>query len=299
VVRIDDEAEHPLAAIVGYTMHPTTMGPTNRQISADWPGHLKRTVERVIGAPCLFAQGATGNVGPGPEGYTDDAAVIRRLGGAIGCEAARVFWGLRPRPVRFQHERVWESGAPLGKWEALPDPEPECRVRAAARDLRLPLRPQVPLAQAEAQAEAARGRLNELVARGAPAGDLEAATFATKRAAMTLTRSRAFAGREELPVELHLLQIGPAVLAGMPAEPFAEIGLAIKARSPFPHTWFGGYVGGWSGYIPTPEEYPRGGYEVDTSPFTPDAAARVVEGVVSALEEFHETAHGRSGRPVR
>jgi hypothetical protein len=115
---------------------------------------------------------------------------------------------------------------------------------------------------------------------------VEAATFATKRAAMTQARSQAFAGRSELPIELHLLQIGPAVLAGIPAEPFAEIGLAIKSRSPFPHTWFGGYVGGWSGYIPVPEEYPRGGYEVDTSPFTPDAAGRVIEGTVTALQEL-------------
>ena len=77
------------------------------------------------------------------------------------------------------------------------------------------------------------------------------------------------------------------MLAAIPAEPFAEIALAIKARSPFPHTWFGGYVGGWAGYIPIAEEYPRGGYEVDTTPFAPEAAARVVDGTLAALREFH------------
>jgi hypothetical protein len=287
VVRIDDRDERPMAVLVGYTMHPTTMGPTNRRVSADWPGHLKRTVESATGACCLFLQGATGNVGPGPEGFTDDARVIRRIGGEVGCEAGRVFWGLRPRPVRFRHDRLWESGAPLGKWETVAEAEPEAAVRVMTRDLRLPLRPQPSIAEAEARAEEARARLNDLVGRGAPAAEIEAATFGTKRAAMTLARSRAFAGREEVPLELHLLQVGPAVLAGIPAEPFAEIGLAVKSRSPFPHTWFGGYVGGWSGYIPTPEEYPRGGYEVETSPFSPEAAGRVVEGVVSALEDFH------------
>jgi hypothetical protein len=292
VLRIDDRDERPLAALVGYTMHPTTMGPTNRRVSADWPGHLKRTVESATGAPCLFLQGAAGNVGPGPEGFTDDARVIRRLGGEVGCEAGRVFWGLRPRPVRFRHQRVWESGAPLGKWEAAADAEPDAPVRVMTRNLRLPLRSQPPVAEADARAEAARERLNDLVARGAAAAEIEAATFATKRAAMTLARARAFAGREEVPLELHLLQIGPAVLAGIPAEPFAELGLAIKARSPFAHTWFGGYTGGWSGYIPTPEEYPRGGYEVETSPFAPEAAGRVVEGVVSALRDLHAMTSG-------
>jgi hypothetical protein len=290
VVRIDGRDERPLAAIVGYTAHPTTMGPTNRRFSADWPGHLKRTVESLTGAVCLFAQGATGNVGPGPEGFTDDARVIKRIGGTVGCEAARVYLGLRLPPAQFRHERVWESGAPLGKWMAVPGPDPEARVRVMARQIRLPLKPHPPLDKAEAQAEDARRRLNDLVDRGAPPAEIEAATFVAKRAAMTVARSQAFAGKSEHPVELHVLQIGPAVLAGIPAEPFCEIGLAIKARSPFPHTWFGGYVGGWSGYIPTPEEYPRGGYEVDTSPFTAEAAARVIEDTTAALSELHRTA---------
>jgi hypothetical protein len=289
VVRIDGADERPVAAIVGYTMHPTTMGPTNRYFSADWPGHLKRTVEGITGATCLFVQGATGNVGPGPEGFTDDARVIRRLGGAVGCEAARVHFGLPIPRMRFRHERVWESGAPLGKWVGVPEPDPDPQVAVMTRDLRLPLRPQPSVAGAEAEVEAARKRLNDLARHRAPAAEVEAATFVTKRAAMTLARARAFAGRSELPVELHLLKIGPAVLAGIPCEPFAEIGLAIKSRSPFPHTWFGGYVGGWFGYIPVREEYPHGGYEVETSPFTPAAAGRVVDGTVDALLELHRT----------
>ena len=288
VVRIDALDGGPLAAIIGYTMHPTTMGPTNRRVSADWPGHLKRTVEGLTGATCLFAQGATGNVGPGPDGYTDDPRVIRRLGALIGCEAARVYFGLQLPPRAYRHERVWESGAPLGKWTGVPIDEAEPVVRVLTRPLRLPLRPQPALAEADAQAEAARRRRQDLVDRRAPAAEVEAATFAAKRAAMTRERARSFGGRSELPVELHLLQIGHAVLAGIPCEPFAEIGLAVKARSPFRHTWFGGYTGGWLGYIPVPEEYPRGGYEVETSPFAPEAAGRVVEGTVAALQELHE-----------
>ncbi len=287
VLRIDGVDQTPLAAIVGYTMHPTTMGPTNRRISADWPGHLKRTVEQLTGATCFFVQGATGNVGPGPEGFTDDARVIRNLGAAVGCEAVRVYLGLHLPPVEFLHERIWESGAPLGKWTAVPVAEPRPVVRAQARELRLPLVPQPPVAEVEARLQQEQRRLHELIARGAPPSAVEAATFVTKRANMALTRARTFGGKRELPVELHLLQIGPAVLAAIPCEPFAEIALAIKARSPFPYTWFGGYSGAWSGYLPIPEEYPRKGYEVDTTPFTPEAAGKVVEGTVVALKELY------------
>ena len=128
VGRIDDLDGSPIAAIVGYTMHPTTLGPPNRLISPDWPGHLKRTVESLTGAMCFFAQGATGNVGPGPQGFTDDVGVVRRLGAQVGCEAARVYLSLSSPAVEYVHDRVQESGAPLGVWKAVPQEEPEPAV---------------------------------------------------------------------------------------------------------------------------------------------------------------------------
>ena len=283
VVRIDALDESPLAVIVGYTMHPTTLGPSNRLVSPDWPGHLKRTVETLTGATCLFAQGATGNVGPGPDGFTDDVRVIRRIGAEVGCEAARVYLGLRLPAVRHVHERVWESGAPLGRWRPEPVADEAPLVRSTLREISLPLIEQPPLLDAEAAVLEAQRALDARKAAGAPAAEVEAATFVTKRANMALNRARAYGGRQSTPVELHLLQIGPAVFAGTEGEPFAEIGLAVKERSPFAWTWFGGYTGGWAGYIPTAEEYPKLGYEVETSPFAPEAAARLVDGTVAAL----------------
>jgi neutral ceramidase len=293
VLRIDDVEGGPLAAVVGYTMHPTTLGPANRLISPDWPGHLKRTVEAITGATCLFAQGATGNIGPGPDGFTDDVRVARRLGAHVGCEAARVYFGLDLPAVRHRHERVWESGAPLGKWTREPLPEPEPVVQVMSREVMLPLIEQPPVSDARARVDEAQRRLDELKERAAPATEIEAATFAAKRANMTLSRAQTYGGRETFPVALHLLQIGPAVLAGIEGEPFAEIGLSIKAGSPWPATWFGGYTGGWAGYIPTPDAYPQGGYEVETSPFAPEAAGLVVAETIAALEELH--AHTEQG----
>jgi neutral ceramidase len=298
VLRIDDREGGPLAAVVGYTMHPTTLGPTNRLVSPDWPGHLKRTVERITGATCLFAQGATGNIGPGPDGFTDDVGVVRRLGGQVGCEAARVYLGLQLPAVQHRHERVWESGAPLGKWVQEPLPEPDPVVRVVSREVMLPLIEQPPLSEAQSGVDEAQRRLDDLKQRAAPAAEIEAATFATKRANMTLSRAQTYGEQETFPVALQLLQIGPAVLVGTEGEPFAEIGLEIKAGSPWPATWFGGYTGGWAGYIPTPDAFPQGGYEVDTSPFAPEAAGRLVEETLIALEDLqgHPEAEGELRR---
>ena len=301
VLRIDYRDGGPLAAIVGYTMHPTTLGPSNRLISPDWPGHLKRTVEAITGATCLFAQGATGNIGPGPYGFTDDVRVVRRLGRQVGCEAARVYLELELPAVQHRHERVWESGAPLGKWIQEPVEEPEPVVRIMSRQIMLPLIEQPELRDAQARVDEAQRRLDDLnlKERAASVTEIEAATFAVKRANMTLSRVQTYGGQQTFPVELHLLQVGPAVLAGIEGEPFVEIGLAIKAGSPWSSTWFGGYTGGWVGYIPTPDAYPQGGYEVDTSPFAPEAAGQVVAETLAALADLHaHTEQGELGMDI-
>jgi hypothetical protein len=154
--------------VCGYIDAPTTLGPTNRLLSSDWPGHLKRTVETMTGATCIFAQGATGNVGPGPEGFTDDVRVVRTLGLQIGCEAVRVHASMHLPPVQFRHERIWESGAPLGRWAAAPVTERAPVVRSRSHPLRLPLLSQPSLADVEAKRTEAQTKLQGLIARGAP-----------------------------------------------------------------------------------------------------------------------------------
>src|SRR4029079_5324513 len=52
-----------------------------------------------------------------------------------------------------------------------------------------------------------------------------------------------------------------AVLA-LPGEIFVEYGLAIKAASPFKHTFIAELANGSIGYVPTREAFPQGNYEV-------------------------------------
>jgi neutral ceramidase len=286
VARIDGRDGSPLAAIIGYTMHPTTLGPTNRLVSPDWPGHMRQAVEALTGAPCLFAQGACGNVGPGPDGFTDDLGVVRRIGRQLGAEAARVYLSLDAPEVRRSHERIWESGAPLATWRREPVEKPEPAVAVVSRTVDLPVQEQPSVEEAQRKVDEAQIRLDRLTASGEPASQIEAATFVAKRSNMAHWRAVEYGGRTHVPFEVQGFQIGDIVLAGAQGEPFAEIGRAIKDRSPFPHTWFGGYTGAWAAYIPTAEAYPQGGYEVDTSPLTPEAAGVLVDGTIALLEEM-------------
>ena len=90
-----------------------------------------------------------------------------------------------------------------------------------------------------------------------------------------------------LHVEVQALRIGDVALIAMPGEPFAEIGATVRAKSPFPFTMFCGYSNGKGGdYMPMASEYKHGGYEVERSPYGPEAADQVIAAAVALAHEI-------------
>ena len=287
VVRFDELDGAPYAAVLGYTCHPTTLGPDNRLHSPDYPGVAKAAFEEATGAAALFVQGAAGNVGP-RHGFVGDVRVVERLGTELGLEAARTFVGLESRPVRLAFSHPRESGATLAIWSEVPTDEAPAPMRVATERVALPLRPQGSVEDAETAYEHWRKELARVTTDGSPPETVEATMFQARRAQMAATRAATFGGRESIDLTLRLLRIGGAALVGCNGEPFCEIGLAVKAASPFPVTFFGGYTGRSLGYIPVRSAYAEGGYEVETTPYAEGAAERLVDATGRALARLAE-----------
>jgi hypothetical protein len=66
VVRIEDEAGKVIAHLVNFAAHSTMENSKERKFSADFPGAMAGLVEKETGAPCLFLQGAAGDLSPNP-----------------------------------------------------------------------------------------------------------------------------------------------------------------------------------------------------------------------------------------
>jgi neutral ceramidase len=99
--------------------------------------------------------------------------------------------------------------------------------------------------------------------------------------------------RVELPDELRAYRgvlpvrfwrINDTLLWSAPVELFCEIALAVRAQSPFAHTFYFGYTNGWLGYLPTSVAFAEGGYEPKTSVFTEKAERDVTDAVVGAMK---------------
>ena len=63
LIRIDKEDGAPLVLIANYAMHGTVMANTPN-ITADAPGVVSEYVQQKLGVPCLFINGAAGNLAP-------------------------------------------------------------------------------------------------------------------------------------------------------------------------------------------------------------------------------------------
>ncbi|MDR3632974.1 MAG: neutral/alkaline non-lysosomal ceramidase N-terminal domain-containing protein [Isosphaeraceae bacterium] len=81
VLRFDDEAGKPIALLVNFAAHPVMTDAMTLKYSADYPGFLKNKVEAALAAPCVFMQGAagdmsvsTGNGPDGPKGFGETLA---------------------------------------------------------------------------------------------------------------------------------------------------------------------------------------------------------------------------------
>ena len=81
-------------------------------------------------------------------------------------------------------------------------------------------------------------------------------------------------------------------LCAVNGEPFAELALEVKKRSPLKTQLFLGYSNGCLGYLPTPEAFDEGGMEVNESyqnymlpaPFTREWGPAVVSNSLDLLD---------------
>ena len=284
IARIDDENERPIATIVNYACHPTIMAHRNALVTPDYPGALRRTVEEIVGGKCLFLQGAAGNVHP-KESFSNRAEDYHRVGQLLGLEASKVALELETRPKVERLFEVLESGAELGIYVDEPSAEPDDTLRVVTASVSLPLIELPSVEEADADYRKKTADLVEARRRG-DEREISLKSMLAKRAGMRLGQSQAYHSKKTATIEMQAIRIGSLALIGMPGEPFAEIGVEVRRRSPFAVTMFSGYSNGGFAYIPTKEDYQFGGYGVWNSPVAAGAAERVVEKAVTLLHKL-------------
>ena len=96
-----------------------------------------------------------------------------------------------------------------------------------------------------------------------------------------------------LPVEVQAIGIGDVAIVAVPCEFFTALGTTIKAQSPFAHTIIASCANGMIGYVPTPDDFERGGYAAGSAwigyrqfPFLPHVGQVLVEDALALLRSL-------------
>jgi len=100
------DTEDPVAVIVNYAAHPLTSqsgGLSSRMISADYPGVLRKEIERELGASCIFCSGACGDIHP--EGFENGFERTTEMGKALSTKIIDSFFdAVRNREIYQMHQ---------------------------------------------------------------------------------------------------------------------------------------------------------------------------------------------------
>ena len=266
VMRIDTLDKEPLACLVNFQTHPVSQASLTDHISADFPGKMREVVETVTKSKCLFFQGASGNINSVRMELGYEPA--RSLGVRLGCEVVR----------------VWEI---CGN----PDTEIMCsdKIGVASTVIDLPRTRYGSKQNASDLVASLEAEIQELNQQEGTEGSLKWAKLRLSHAKQALESWSTSVPRDPIQAEVQVLHIGDFALATAPGEIFNQIGVQVKEESPFAHTWFLSCTNGSIGYVPIPEAYADGGYEVThASQVSPEAAGMLTQSCLDLLREIYQ-----------
>ncbi len=227
------ETSRGRALLVHYPCHPVVLGGANQLISAEWPGVMVRHIEATANIDlALFVNGACGDLNPK--------------------------WG------NADFDKVEEAGLIVGEAviSALPSATKLDASDVAASFERIELPLMEPPGTLRTAAGASVDALKLAIKKAAFSDNMALrrvpeARLAWARQLMSLDHDTP----KTQPFAIQGIRIGDLRLIGLEGEIFARYQMDLEANHP--SAWLCGYAGGCVGYIPTADEYDRGGYEID------------------------------------
>jgi len=287
VARFTDAAGQLTGTMVHYACHPTTLAWENSLISPDYPGALRETVERATSAPCVFAQGACGDIGP-RRGFTGDVAVADRNGEQVAYAALAALTSMgRPR-ADFTYAGPVVSGATLGTWHDAPQAD-AARARetevfeGGSFTVDLPLKPRPERQALTNEME----RLEEAERESGARGDAVAARDAgarIERARRWLARLDDLPFGETFPLQCAAYRLGDAVWVASGGEPYSALQTELRRRFPNTTILFSPLMGDLQvAYLLTRGKYGKGLYQEEPSILAPGCLERLTEALADKI----------------
>ncbi len=266
--RVTDNDGAIQAVLFNYACHPTTLAWDNNLFSPDYIGAAREVVTAIYGAPALFMQGASGELGP-RESYVGDTDIADRNGRQLGYAVASTMESLPPAGddlrLRGRAQVRSRSGHLVGP--TTPRGRHRGRIGARRRQNRRADRP---------DRYANRRRAAGIARRPAKTGSCRSACAVSSASAARSAMERA-----------STFQSGCGVWATRSssrcqARPYSILQMSLRETFPDTPILVLGVTNGGVGYLPPRDRYSEETlYQVWQSPY----AAGCLEAVMAAAEK--------------
>jgi neutral ceramidase len=257
LVRIQRENAEEIL-LVNFQVHPDVIG--GNKFSADYPKFVRDTLEKALeNVSCIYFNGAQGdtnhiNVFTTPDKANKGYEHSKHMGRCIAGAVLQVY----SKTVPVQADRVSfgqnNISVPSNRAEKSKIPEAE-KIIALHK----------------------AGKEDEIPYKGMELTTVVAEAYRIKRLEN---------GPDSFTLPLTAISFGDISIAGVPGEPFTDIGRGIKEGSPFEMTLVCCCANGYEGYFPMQSAYDEGGYEARSSRFKPGVAEAIIKGSIELLKEI-------------
>jgi hypothetical protein len=273
VGRVTGSSGSIRATIVHYACHPTTLAWQNRLISPDFVGMMRSTVEEgTEHAPCLFLQGASGELAPRYQ-YVGDPHVADRGGMQLGYAVLSTLADMDPPGQSLVYRGFVESGAPLAVWDHVSSSALSV-ISAVRTEVDLPLKAwpsasELERQRADCQDRALQERLRRQHNIRVALGD--GATF-------------------RLP--FWGWRIGNTVVLGSMAESYSWIQQLLRMEFPELTVLYMNLVNGSIGYLAPSDLYSENIYQVWQTPFAAGSLEQLADACRQLIRQLFDELAG-------
>lgn len=288
VARITRSDQTLAGSVVNYACHPTSLAWENRLISPDYPGAMRELIETATDAPCVFLQGASGELGP-RIGFKGDPAVADQNGRQLGYAALSALEALPTPGTDLIYTGAVASGALLGTWAERPvDPERSEQIRHwVVRDERIPIPYRADLPElATLETELAHWtRLDLGDSHEVDGSGLDPHAEAEK-ARRALERRHSLPAGDRYPYRVSLIRMGDSVWVSVQGEPYSLLQTELRRRFPQLTILVASISNSWSpAYLPPEDAWGDGRYQEKIAILQRGCLETVIERLTVMIEQ--------------
>lgn len=264
VGRVTNSSGQITGVIVNYACHPTTLAWDNRLISPDYVGAMRELLEESTAAPCLFLQGASGDLAPA-EQYSGDCQLADRYGRQLGHAALAVLEAMYAPDTVLVLDKVVESGAPLAVWKGEHQPS-SGSLGVQMIHIPLELKSLPSLAEIERDWRACEDHV-------------------LKERLWRMRGIRKTVGEGDVSeMPLWIWRLGGACLIGQPNEAYSWFQQELREQLKPATVAVMNIVNGYAGYLPPRKLYTKNMYAVWQTPFAEGSLEQLTATAIAAAK---------------